>query len=124
MSSKSNGKSKTFPGKVGSSAKSKDASFPTPLEGGGAGNAVKGQDERQKPAPLTAFPAPCPRTSFLRLTRAVVVIDRTTDLKRDGYCKEKGRKALFCGPRYRRRAITAAAPPCSDRRARWWAERA
>src|SRR5262249_22084264 len=49
---------------------------------------------------------------------------RTTDLKRDGYCKEKGRKALFCGPRYRRRAITAAAPPCSDRRARWWAERA
>jgi hypothetical protein len=46
-----------LPGKVGSSAKSKPASLPTPLDCGGAGNAVKGQDERQKLAPLTAFPA-------------------------------------------------------------------
>jgi hypothetical protein len=81
MSTKGNSNSKTFPGKVGSSAKSKGASLPTPLNGGGAGNAVKGQDERQHQAPLTAFPAPCPRTPFFRLTRAVVVIDRMTAVK-------------------------------------------
>ena len=61
-------------GKVGSSAKSKSASLPTPLDCGGAGNAVKGQDERQQRAPLTAFPAPWPRVLFLHLTQAVVVI--------------------------------------------------
>ena len=38
--------------------KSKSASLPTRLDSGGAGNAVKGQDERLKRAPLTAFPAP------------------------------------------------------------------
>src|SRR5690242_18091351 len=64
--------------KVGSSAKSKGASLPTPLDGGGAGNAVKGRDERQHRAPLTAFPAHCPRTSFFRLTWPVVVIDTMT----------------------------------------------
>jgi hypothetical protein len=64
MSTKIKGKGKTFPAKVGSSAKSKGASLPTPLDGGRAGNAVKGQDERQHRAPLTAFPAPYPRTLF------------------------------------------------------------
>ena len=78
MSTKIKGKGKTFPAKVGSSAKSKGASLPTALDGGGAGNAVKGQAERQKRAPLTAFPAPYPRTLFSPLTAAVVVIDRMT----------------------------------------------
>ena len=78
MSTKITGKGKTFSAKVGSSAKSKGASLPTPLDGGSAGNAVKGHDERQHQAPLTAFPAPCPRTPFFQLTEAVVVIDRTT----------------------------------------------
>ena len=78
MSTKIKGKGKTFSAKVGSSAKSKGASLPTPLDGGGAGNAVKGQDERQKRAPLTAFPARCTRLFFLGLTPAVVVIDRKT----------------------------------------------
>ena len=36
--------------------KSQSAALPTQLDSGGAGNAVKGQDERQKQAPLTAFP--------------------------------------------------------------------
>jgi hypothetical protein len=81
MSTKIKGKGKTFPAKVGSSAKSKAASLPTRLDGGGAGNVVKGQDERQHRAPLTAFPAPYPRTLFFRLTAAVVVIDRTTVLR-------------------------------------------
>jgi hypothetical protein len=75
-------KGKTFAAKVGSSAKSKSASLPTRLDSGGAGNTVKGQDERQKRAPLTAFPAPYPRTPFFRLTAAVVVIDRMTELKK------------------------------------------
>src|SRR6476646_8544629 len=82
MSTKIKGKGKTFSAKVGSAAKNKGASLPTPLDGGGAGNAVKGQDERQQRAPLTAFPARCPRLHFLWLTRAVVVIDRKTE----GYC--------------------------------------
>ena len=80
MSTKIKGKSKTFSAKVGSSAKSKGASLPTPLDYGGAGNAVKGQDERQHQAPLTAFPAQCTRMSFFRLTPAVVVIDRMTEI--------------------------------------------
>ena len=78
MSTKIKGKGKILSAKVGSSAKSKGASLPTPRDGGSARNAVKGQDERQHLAPLTAFPAPCPRTPFFRLTRAVVVIDRKT----------------------------------------------
>jgi hypothetical protein len=41
---------------------------------------VKGQDERQKRAPLTAFPARCPYLSFFDLTPAVVVIDGMTIL--------------------------------------------
>src|ERR1700760_4953154 len=45
----------------------------------GAGNAVKGLDERQKRAPLTAFPAQCPRALFLHLTPTVVVIDGMTN---------------------------------------------
>jgi hypothetical protein len=81
MSTKIKGKGKTFSAKVGSSAKSKSASLPTPLDGEGAGNAVKGQDERQKQTPLTAFPARCPRTPFFRLTKAVVVIDRKTGIE-------------------------------------------
>src|SRR5438067_5609759 len=48
----------THSAKVGSSAKSKGASLPTPLDYGGAGNAVQGQDERHRQAPWTAFPAP------------------------------------------------------------------
>jgi len=79
MSTKIKGKGKTFSAKVGSSAKSKGASLPTPLDGGGAGNAVKGQDERQHRAPLTAFLAPYSPTPFFRLTEAVVVIDRNTE---------------------------------------------
>jgi hypothetical protein len=82
MSTKIKGKGKTFPAKVGSSAKSKTASLPTPLDGGGAGNAVKGQDERQHRAPLTAFPARCSRLSFFGLTPAVVVIDRMTEVRK------------------------------------------
>src|SRR5262249_44359587 len=117
MSSKSNGKSKTFPGKVGSSAKSKDASFPTPLEGGGAGNAVKGQDERQKPAPLTAFPAPCPRTSFLRLTRAVVVIDRMTQRRHlQSNCTTSERLA---GSRFRKKCGKTSVPSYVVARCTW-----
>src|SRR5437868_13887684 len=58
--------------------KSKSASLPTRLDSGGAGNAVKGQDERQKQAPLTAFPARCLRALFLHLTQAVVVIHGMT----------------------------------------------
>jgi len=81
MSIKIKGKGKTLSAKVGSSAKSKGASLPTPRDGGAAGNAVKGQDERQHRAPLTAFPAPCPRTPFFRLTEAVAVIDRMTGVK-------------------------------------------
>jgi hypothetical protein len=84
MSTKIKGKGKTFSARVGSSAKSKGASLPTPLDGGSAGNAVKGQDERQHQAPLTAFPAPCPRTPFFRLTKAVVVIDRMTGIESVG----------------------------------------
>src|SRR5215831_20870029 len=76
MSTKSN--SKTFSVKVGSSAKSKGASLPTQLNDEGVGNAVKGRDERQQRAPLTAFPTRCPRLLFFSLTRTVVVIDRTT----------------------------------------------
>src|SRR5215467_7126700 len=51
--------------------KSKSASLPTPLDGGGAGNAVKGQDERRCAAPWTAFPAHMPPSV---LTTAIVVI--------------------------------------------------
>jgi hypothetical protein len=68
-------KGKPFPAKVGSSAKSKGASLPTQLDCQGAGNAVKGQDERQPQAPLTAFPARRACLRFFSLTRAVVVID-------------------------------------------------
>src|ERR1700686_2706431 len=75
-SRKSNGK--TLSAMVGSSAKSKGASLPTRRDYQGAGNAVKGRDERQHRAPLTAFPAPCPRLCFFSLTRAVVVIDGMT----------------------------------------------
>src|SRR6266436_5644817 len=58
--------------------KSKSASLPTRPDSGGAGNAVKGQDERQKRAPLTASPARCPRALFLHLTPDVVVIHGMT----------------------------------------------
>jgi len=47
--------------------KSKSASLPTQLDDGGAGNAVKGQDERQQRAPLTAFPAPMPSCALFTL---------------------------------------------------------
>jgi hypothetical protein len=76
MSTKSN--SKIFSAKVGSSAKSKGASLPTRLNDKGVENAVKGRDERQQRAPLTAFPTRRPRLHFFSLTRAVVVIDRMT----------------------------------------------
>ena len=69
-------------GKVGSSAKSKGASLPNRVRLWGAGNAVKGQDERPRRAPLTAFPAPRPRTLFFRLTEAAVVIDKMTAVHR------------------------------------------
>src|SRR5215471_21854873 len=58
-------------GRLEAQLKSKSASLPTPLDYGGAGNAVKGRDERQLRAPLTAFPAPVPPSV---LTTAVVVI--------------------------------------------------
>src|SRR5450755_1253676 len=81
-SRKSNGK--TLSAMVGSSAKSKGASLPTGRDYQSAGNAVKGRDERQQRAPLTAFPAPCPRLHFFSLTPAVVVIDGMTSfVKRD-----------------------------------------
>src|ERR1700686_3963954 len=80
-SRKSNGK--TLSAMVGSSAKSKGASLPTRRDYPGAGNAVKGRDERQQRAPLTAFPAPCPRLRFFSLTPAVVVIDGMA-YRRDG----------------------------------------
>ena len=67
-----------IPAKVGSSAKSKSASLPTQLDSGGAGNAVKGQDERQNQAPLTAFPALMPLCALFHLTRAVIVIHGMT----------------------------------------------
>jgi len=51
--------------KVGSSAVERFASTLARLWG--AGNAVKGQDERQHRAPLTAFPARCPRLPFFIL---------------------------------------------------------
>jgi len=69
-------KNKNLAAKVGSSAVVRYAS--NPMRSWGAGNAVKGQDERQKRAPLTAFPARCSRLSFLPLTPAVVVIDGMT----------------------------------------------
>src|SRR5215831_4222601 len=90
MSTKSN--SKTFSVKVGSSAKSKGASLPTQLNDEGVGNAVKGRDERQQRAPLTAFPTRCPRLLFFSLTRTVVVIDRATGLRdslRTGHEKDR-----------------------------------
>ena len=78
MSTKSN--SKIFSAKVGSSAKSKGASLPTRLNDEGVENAVKGRDERQQRAPLTAFPTRRPRLRFFSLTRTVVVIDRKTEI--------------------------------------------
>src|SRR6185312_14021761 len=74
MSTKSN--SKIFSAKVGSSDKSKGASLPTRLNDEGVENAVKGRDERQQRAPLTAFPTRRPRLHFFSLTWAVVAIDR------------------------------------------------
>src|SRR5215813_10226910 len=62
-------------GRLEAQLKSKSASLPTPLDYGGAGNAVKGRDERQLRAPLTAFPAPVPPSV---LTTAVVVIHGMT----------------------------------------------
>src|SRR5713101_2021580 len=47
-----------IPPRLEAQLKSKGASLPTQDDYGGAGNAVKGQDERPKTAPLTAFPAP------------------------------------------------------------------
>ena len=70
----------THSAKVGSSAKSKGASLPTPLDCGDAENAVKGQDERQQRAPLTAFPAPMRPSAFLGLTQAVVIDKATAKL--------------------------------------------
>src|SRR5215813_11505640 len=66
-------KQNPFQGRLEAQLKSKSASLPTPLDYGGAGNAVKGRDERQLRAPLTAFPAPVPPSV---LTTAVVVILR------------------------------------------------
>ena len=63
-------------GRLEAQLKSKSASLPTPLDYGGAGNAVKGRDERQLRAPLTAFPAPVPPSV---LTTAVVVIHGMTN---------------------------------------------
>src|SRR5260221_3980566 len=59
--------------------KSKGAALPTPFDYGGDENAVKGRDERQRTAPLTAFSSRRRRLPFLRLTTAVVVIDGMTD---------------------------------------------
>jgi hypothetical protein len=47
-----------IPPRLEAPLKSKSASLPTQVDDGGAGNAVKGQDETQRRAPLTAFPAP------------------------------------------------------------------
>lgn len=60
-----------FPLRLEAQLKSKSASLPTPLDYGGVGNAVKGRDERQLRAPLTAFPT---RVLLSVLTRTVVVI--------------------------------------------------
>src|SRR5215475_9415733 len=68
-------KQNPFQGRLEAQLKSKSASLPTPLDYGGAGNAVKGRDERQLRAPLTAFPAPVPPSV---LTTAVVVIHGMT----------------------------------------------
>src|SRR5215467_13947176 len=68
-------KQNPFQGRLEAQLKSKSASLPTSLDYGGAGNAVKGRDERQLRAPLTAFPAPVPPSV---LTTAVVVIHGMT----------------------------------------------
>jgi len=73
-------KPKPFPPRLEASAKSKGASLPTRRNDEGVGNAVKGRDERQQRAPLTAFPTRRPRLPFFSLTRAVVVIDRKTEI--------------------------------------------
>jgi hypothetical protein len=71
---------KPFPPRLEASAKSKGASLPTRLNDEGVENAVKGRDERQQRAPLTAFPTRRPRLHLFSLTRAVVVIDRMTEI--------------------------------------------
>jgi len=79
MSTKATAKPKPFPPRLEASAKSKGASLPTRLNDEGVGNAVKGRDERQQRAPLTAFPTQRPRLRFFSLTRTVVVIDVVID---------------------------------------------
>ncbi len=71
-------KQQPIPLRLEAPLKSKSATLPTRLDDGGSGNAVKGQDERQRRAPLTAFPAPMPSCAFLHLTQAVVVIHGMT----------------------------------------------
>ena len=78
-------KQQPIPLRLEAPRKSKSATLPTRLDDGGAGNAVKGQDERQRRAPLTAFPAPMPSCAFLHLTQAVVVIHGMTVLENAGY---------------------------------------
>jgi len=83
MSTKATAKPKPFPPRLEASAKSKGASLPTRRNDEGVENAVKGRDERQQRAPLTAFPTRRPRLPFFSLTRTVVVIDGMTFMKED-----------------------------------------
>src|SRR5882724_8179826 len=74
-----NRKKQNLPLRLEAPLKSKGATLPTPFDYGGDENAVKGRDERQRTAPLTAFSSRRRRVSFLRLTTALVVIDKMTD---------------------------------------------
>src|SRR5882724_869700 len=73
-----NRKKQNLPLRLEAPLKSKGATLPTPFDYGGDENAVKGRDERQRTAPLTAFSSRRRRVSFLRLTTALVVIDKMT----------------------------------------------
>src|SRR5882724_13584273 len=73
-----NRKKQNLPLRLEAPLKSKGATLPTPFDYGGDENAVKGRDERQRTAPLTAFSSRRRRVSFLRLTTAIVVIDEMT----------------------------------------------
>ena len=60
--------------------KSKSASLPTRLDSGALETPSRVKMNAQKQAPLTAFPARCPRALFLHLTQAVVVIHGMTSI--------------------------------------------
>jgi hypothetical protein len=87
-SARNKGNSKTLQGRLKAQLKATALRFQPSSIVGALETPSRVKMNAASAAPLTAFPARCPRLSFLRLTPAVVVIDRMTERRGNALAKE------------------------------------